>query len=167
MRNVGPCEYSRPCLFQGDTNSDSTRKVTICSQAGKKIILVGSTSKCRDSRKTKTLCKKVAISNKWSQYFRIVKGCQIPFLSQLLQEQLPREIHLYLKEKSIVAEEIENLLKKVATEKVHMKKVSAKSQFVSNFFLVKKEDGGNRPVINLKNCRRACNHWGISSSRAT
>ena len=79
-----------------------------------------------------------------------MKGYQILFLSQPLQQQLPREIHLNLKEKSVVAEEIGNLLKKVAIEKVHMKKVSAKSQFVSNLFLVKKKDGGNRPVINLK-----------------
>ena len=49
-----------------------------------------------------------------------------------------------------MAEEIGNLLKKVAIEKVHMKKVSAKSQFVSNLFLVKEKNGGNKPVINLK-----------------
>ena len=42
-------------LFQGDTIR--------CSQAGKKIILVGSTSKCPDSRKIETLCKKGTISN--------------------------------------------------------------------------------------------------------
>ena len=66
-----------------------------------------------------------------------VKGYQIPFLSQSLQQQLLRESHLNLKEKSVVAEEIGNLLKKIAIEKLHMKKVSAKSQFVTNLFLVK------------------------------
>ena len=68
-----------------------------------------------------------------------------------LHQQLPREIHLNLKEKSVAAEETGNLLKKVAIEKVHMKKVSAKSQFVRNLFLEKKKDGNNRPLINLKN----------------
>ena len=48
-----------------------------------------------------------------------------------------------------MAEEIGNLLKNIAVEKVHMKKVSAKSQFVSNLLLVMKEDGCNRTVKNL------------------
>ena len=64
---------------------------------------------------------------------------------------MPSGVHVNLKEKSVVAEEIENLLKKVAIEKVHIRKVSAKSQFVSNLFLVKKKNGGNRPAISLKN----------------
>ena len=51
---------------------------------------------------------------------------------------MSREIHLNLQE------EIGNLLEKVAIEKVHMKKVSAKIHFVSNLFLIKKKDGGNR-----------------------
>ena len=87
-----------------------------------------------------------------------MKGYQIPFLPQPRQQQLPSEIHLNLKEKSVVAEEIGNLLKKVAIEKVHMKKVSAKIQFVSNLFLVKKKDGGNKPVINLKNLNQYISH---------
>ena len=99
-------------LFQGDANSDSTRKITICSQAGKMIILVWPTSKCPGSRKTETLCKKVGTSEKGSEYFRNCKGYQIPFLPQPLQQKLPGEIQLSLKEKSVVAEEIENLLKK-------------------------------------------------------
>ena len=63
--------------------------------------------------------------------------------------------NLNLKEKPAGAEEIGNLLKKVAIQKVHMKKVSA-------------NNGGNRPVISLKNLNqytpttilkwRACNH---------
>ena len=60
-------------LFQGDANSDSTRKITICSQAAKKIILVESTSKYSDSRKTETLSKKVGTSNKGSEHFRSCK----------------------------------------------------------------------------------------------
>ena len=46
-------------LFQGDANSNSSRKIIICSQAGKSIILVWSTSKCSDSWKTERLCKNV------------------------------------------------------------------------------------------------------------
>ena len=61
-------------LFQGDTNSGSTRKINIYSQVGIKIILVGSTSKCPDRRKTKTFCKKVAISNNGLEYFRNCEG---------------------------------------------------------------------------------------------
>ena len=99
----------------------------------------------------KRFVKKWQFLTKDQSILEIVKGYQIPFLSQPLQQLLPREIHLNLKEKSVVAEEIENLLRKVAIEKVHMKKVSAKSQFVSNFFLVKIRDGDKRPVINLKN----------------
>ena len=152
-------------LFQGDTNSGSTKKVTICLEAGKNIILVGSTSKCPDSSKTKTLCKEVAISNKGSEYF---KNCEEMsnsfFFSQPLQP-LPREINLNLKEKSLVAEEIGNLLKKVAIEKSHMKEVFAKNQFVSNLFLMKKKDGGSRPVINLKNLNQYIPHHHFKMER--
>ena len=40
----------------------------------KKIILVGSTSKCSDSRKTETLCKIVGTLTKGSEYFRNCEG---------------------------------------------------------------------------------------------
>ena len=66
-------------LFKVDTNPDSTRKVTICSQVGKNITCVGSTSKCSDSRKTKILCRKVVISNKGSEYFRNCEGISDSF----------------------------------------------------------------------------------------
>ena len=99
----------------------------------------------------KHFVKKWQFLTKDQSILEIMKGYHIILLSQPLQQQLPREIHLNLKEKSVVEEEIGNLLKKVAIAKVHMKKVSAKSQFLSNLFLVKKKDGENRPVINLKN----------------
>ena len=54
-------------------------KISICSQAGKKIILIGSTSKCPDSKKTKTLCKNVIISHKGSEYFRNCEGISNSF----------------------------------------------------------------------------------------
>ena len=49
-------------------------------------------------------------------------------------------------------------MKKFAIEKVHMEKVSAKSQFVSNLFLVKKKNRDSRPVINLKNLNKYIPH---------
>ena len=39
-----------------------------------------------------------------------------------------------------------------------MKKVSTKSQFVRNLFLLKKKDRGNRPVTNLKNLNQCIPH---------
>ena len=52
----------------------STREVNIWWKAAKKIILLGSTSKCPDSSKTKTLLKKEGVSNKGSDYFRNCEG---------------------------------------------------------------------------------------------
>ena len=61
------------------TNSDSTRKITKWSEAGKKIILVGSNSKCPDNKKTETLCKIGGTSNKGSGHFRKCEGISNPF----------------------------------------------------------------------------------------
>ena len=90
----------------------------------------------------KHFVKKWELLTKDQSILEIVKGYQIPFISQPLQQKLSWEIHLNLKEKSVVTVEIGNILKKVAMEKTHMKKVSAKSQFVSNLSVVKKKDGG-------------------------
>ena len=59
----------------------------------------------------KHFAKKWKLLRKDKIILEIVKGYQIPFLSQPLQQEVPREIHLNLKEKSGVAEEIGNLLK--------------------------------------------------------
>ena len=51
-----------------------------------------------------------------------------------------------MQEKETISLEVENPLKKSAVEQV----CPQKDQFLSNIFIVKKKDGGNRPVINLK-----------------
>ena len=51
-----------------------------------------------------------------------------------------------MQEKETVSIEVENLLEKGAVEQVCPKK----DQFLGNMSIVKKKDGGNRPVINLK-----------------
>ena len=51
-----------------------------------------------------------------------------------------------MQEKTTISLEVENLLKKGVVEQV----CPQKQQFLSNIFVVKKKDGGNRPVINLK-----------------
>lgn len=104
--------------------------------------------KCPDRRKTETLCRKVGkrvrkFLTKDHSILEIVNVYQVPFFPQLMQQTLPREIQLNLKVKSVVAEKIGDLFKNVAIEKLDMKKVSAKSLFVSNLFLVKKKNGGN------------------------
>ena len=124
----------------------------------KRLFSLGQLPNVQLAGRLKHFVKKWQFLTKDQSILEIVKGYQIPFLSQPLQQLLPREIHLNLKEKSVVAEEIGNLLRKVAIEKVHMKKVSAKSQFMSNLFLLKKKDGGNRPVINLKNLNQYIPH---------
>ena len=100
--------------------------------------------KCSERRKTETLCRKVGkrvrkFLTKDQSILEIVRGYQVPFFPQLLQQTLPREIQLNLKRKSVVAEKIGDLLKKVAIEKCDMEKVSAKSLFVNNLFAIIKE----------------------------
>ena len=51
-----------------------------------------------------------------------------------------------MQEKETMLLEVGNILKKSAVEQV----CPQKDQFLSNIFTVKKKDGGNRPVINLK-----------------
>ena len=99
-------------LFQGDTNSDSTRKITICSQAGKMTILVGSTSKCPGSRKTETLCKKVGTSDKGSEYFRNCEKILNSFSFPTPATHVAWGNSSQSQRKICSAEKIENLLKK-------------------------------------------------------
>ena len=63
----------------------------------------------------------------------IVKGYEIPFHSKPFQSKIPFPINSELR-------------RETAIQKIQL----SKGEFVSNLFLVRKKDGGQRPVINLK-----------------
>ena len=68
-----------------------------------------------------------------SEYFRNCEEIPNSFsFSTSDRAQLPRKIHLFLKEKPVVAEEIGNLLKKVAIEKFQLKRFLKKSVSVQS-----------------------------------
>ena len=81
-------------------------------------------------------------SNKGSEYFRNCEGISSSFSFSTPATEVVKGDSSQSKRKCVVTVEIGNILKKVAMEKTHIKKVSAKSQFVSNLSVVKKKDGG-------------------------
>ena len=76
----------------------------------------------------------------------IVKGYKIPFHSKRLQSKIPSQPIVSREGEESVKLWIKEMLKKRAIRKVQ----PSKGEFVSNLFLVKKKDGCQRPVINLK-----------------
>ena len=76
----------------------------------------------------------------------IVKGYKIPFHSKPFQSKIPSQPIVSRGGEELVKLKVKGMLKKGAIRKVQ----PSKGKFVSNLFLVKKKDGGQRPVINLK-----------------
>ena len=80
----------------------------------------------------------------------IVRGYEIPFILPSMQSRLPNLCQLTKEASDLVDEEVQDMLMKgvivVLAPKEH--------QFLSSFFLVKKKDGGNLPVVNLKDLNR-------------
>ena len=77
----------------------------------------------------------------------LVKGYQIPFLSELSRTAPPSAISMSQKEIAIVDQEIQEMLKKDAVKLVQH---STENQFLSSIFIVPKKDSGHRSVINLR-----------------
>ena len=77
----------------------------------------------------------------------LVKGYQIPFLSELSRTAPPSAISMSQMEIAIVDQEIQEMLKKDAVKLVQH---STENQFLSSIFIVPKKDSGHRPVINLR-----------------
>ena len=131
--------------------------------------LVGLSSNCSDSGKTEIEpFVKSGIFYQEPEYFRICEKTSNYFFFSLSATAVAKINFSQSKKKSVLVEEIRNLLKKVAIEKVHLKKISPKSQLVSNLFIVKKMDGGNRPVINLKNLNQCIpqHHFKMESLKS-
>ena len=80
----------------------------------------------------------------------IVNGYEIPFILSPRQSRLPYLCQLPKKASDLVNQEVQDTLRKdviVFTD-------SKEDQFLSSLFLVKKKDGGNRPVVNVMDLNR-------------
>jgi len=77
---------------------------------------------------------------------KMIKGVLIPFVEPPRQAQAPSQTFHNQLERHAIEQEIAEMLQKGAIQVVS----PLKGEFISTVFLVKKKDGGNRPVINLK-----------------
>ena len=84
-------------------------------------------------------------------------GIQIPFTTFPHQNQVPPLTFHNQSEKVVIDREISKMLQKGTIPVVS----PMNGEFISSVFLVKKKDGGNRPVINLKelNSYVTCQHF--------
>ena len=80
----------------------------------------------------------------------IVNGYEIPFILPPRQSRLPNLCQLTKEASDLVDQEVQDMLRKGAIVVSDPKE----DQFLSSLFLVKKKDGGNRPVVNLKDLNR-------------
>ena len=76
-----------------------------------------------------------------------VSSLKINFILEPFQKKVPHHPKISAQESWLVAKDVGSMLRKGVIQKASVKK----GQLLSNLFLVGKKDGGNRPVINLKN----------------
>ena len=69
---------------------------------------------------------------------------------QTKKKREPKEINFSNQEKVTISLEVENFFKKGTVEQV----LPQKDQFMSNIFIVKKKDGGNKSVVDVKELRQ-------------
>ena len=76
----------------------------------------------------------------------IAKGYEILFVSLPFQKKIPNLTKMSKEQFLLVEQEVLEMFEKGAIQKV----VPTRRQFLSNFFLVEKKDGGNHPATNFK-----------------
>ena len=94
---------------------------------------------------------KVLTKDSW--VLQAVKGFQIPFVGQPIQERKPRVPSFPLEQSAQILEEVSSLVEKGAVTVADSH--PSQAEFYSVLFLVPKKNGQMRPVINLK----ALNQW--------
>ena len=80
----------------------------------------------------------------------IVRGYEIPFISPSRQSRLPKLCQFTKEASDLVDQEVQDMLRKGAIVFSDPKD----DQFLSSLSLLKKKDGENPPVVNLKNLNR-------------
>ena len=93
----------------------------------------------------------VLTTDKW--VIEAVKGFQIPFITQPIQEHRPNPAVYSAEQSLLMQEEVSTLLEKGAV--IRVDNPQPQGNFYSTLFLVPKKGGQMRPVINLKNL----NEW--------
>ena len=92
-----------------------------------------------------------------STILSIAKGYSIDFVETPYQPRTPIRAKLNQVQKELVSQEVKEILEKRAIRET----IHCKDQFVSHLFLVSKKDGGQRPVIKLKDLNTfiPCKHF--------
>ena len=116
------------------------------SPIDKNIILVKKYSRRSISSKIEVFCRSLDESNTGIQNFGHSKRYKIPFHSKYFQSKILSQPIVNREGKELAKLDLKEMLIKGAIRKVQ----SSKREFVSNLILVKKKDGDQRVVINLK-----------------
>ena len=100
--------------------------------------------------RVKEFIKNCAILTQDSWVLQTVQRFQLPLASIPSQVSSPPQMHLSVEQQGLVSIEIQSMLEKGAIRVIHQHQ----REFVSQIFLVPKEDGGHQPVVNLKALNR-------------
>ena len=116
------------------------------SPTDKKIIIVKKYPRRSISRKVETFYRSLDEDNTGSQNFGRSKRIQNSILLKTFSVKIPSQPIVTRDGEELVKLEQKEILKKGAIRKVR----PSKGEFVSNLFLVKKKDRGERPEINFE-----------------